>query len=72
MVMKVTGLHPVMESPGYGNGFVVAMHGTGAFEKAKLTADVLMEPAIGTPMPGKFIFFGTHWNVNGIGTIVYH
>lgn len=66
MVFEVTDLGAV-PSPGDGAGFVVATHGTGAFENAKLTADVVMESD-----PGKFIFFGTHWNVNGVGTIVYH
>ena len=71
MVIDVTSLGAV-PSPGDGTGFVVATHGTGAFEKAKLTADVVMEAIAGGPMPGKYIYFGTHWNVNGLGTIVYH
>lgn len=72
LIAKVTNLHPLMaDSPGNATGFIVATHGSGAFEKAKLTADVVMW-AFGPPTPGRFIFFGTHENVNGRGIIVYH
>jgi len=71
MVFEVTSLAQVAPGPGDAIGFVVATHGTGTFENAKLTADLLME-SYAPPTPGKFIFFGTHWNVNGLGTIVYH
>ena len=70
LVVEVTSLHPGI-FPGDGTGLIVATHGTGAFENAKLKADVSMMLIIGA-YPAVFTFFGTHWNVvEGCGTIVY-
>jgi flagellar basal body-associated protein FliL len=68
VIVEVTSLHSATGYAGDGTGFIVATHGTEAFENAKLTADLLVIPA----GPGLFIFFGTHPNVGGSGIIVYH
>lgn len=52
LTAEVTSLNPyvspdVCPLPGDAQGYFVATHGTGAFENAKLSADVTMSPGIG-------------------------
>lgn len=76
---ELTSMHPTWDVvPGDGTGFIVATQGTGAFENAKLTADVVLSPFQWPPAPAPPViwlmgfFFGTHPTCNGEGTIIYH
>lgn len=82
LVAEVTSLNPyvspdICPMPGDAQGFFVATHGTGAFENAKLTADVTM--SFGTVVAGpttigiEYMFFGHHINhLYNDGTLTYH
>ena len=74
-VAKVTSMntrYPLVF--GDGAGFIVGANGSGAFENAKLTADLVLGPIPKPPASAQTegIFFGVHERVNGEGTIVYH
>ena len=73
-VAKLTSLNSKYTLiPGDGEGFIVGTQGTGDFENAKLTADLVLGPIPATgPTATEGIFFGTHARVNGAGSIVYH
>jgi hypothetical protein len=82
LVAEVTSLNPYVSAdvcplPGDAQGFFVATHGTGAFEKAKLDADVTM--SFGTVVAGsitigiEYMFFGHHINhLYNEGTLSFH
>jgi hypothetical protein len=78
----VTSLNPYVSAdvcplPGNAQGVFVATHGTGAFENAKLKADVTMSP--GTAIAGsrtlnlEYLFVGHHINhLYNEGTLTFH
>jgi len=79
LVAEVTNLNAASNlncpMPGNGQGIFVATHGTGAFENAKLTADVTLEP--GTAANGnigiEYLFIGHHINhLFNDGSITFH
>ena len=89
LIADVTTVNPRLNAsfgqiPGTAEGFVVTTHGTGAFEDAKLTADLDMRsspftlPVPPAPVPGliwyfEYIFFGTHINYpENEGVLTYH
>lgn len=77
LVLKITSMNSRFPFVfGDGEGFIVGTHGTGAFENAKLTADLVAHPLIWPPGSGivkyEALFFGVHEQVNGEGTLVFH
>jgi hypothetical protein len=88
LIAKVTTVNPYLDAsfgqiPGNGEGFIVTTHGTGAFEHAKLKADLDMRatpfPLPSPPNPAgliwghEFIFFGTHRDyLDNEGILTYH
>jgi hypothetical protein len=88
LIAEVTTVNPYLDTsfgqiPGYGTGFIVTTHGTGAFEHAKLTADLDMTAVpFALPSPPspagriyfqEFIFFGTHRDyLDNEGVLTYH
>ena len=86
LIAEVTTVNPYLDAsfgqiPGDGTGFVVTTHGTGAFENAKLKADLDMRatPFVLPPSPPgriwyhEFIFFGTHRDyLDNEGVLTYH
>jgi hypothetical protein len=84
LVVEVTSLNPYVgpaincPMPGAGQGQLVATHGTGAFENAKLSADVTLEPGFSI-RPGVFnlgieyLFIGHHYQHDyNQGTLTFH
>ena len=83
IVAQVTSLNPYVNPtltcpmPGNGQGQFIATHGTGAFENAKLKADVTFETQEiiqGTNHIGiEYLFIGHHANhLYNDGTLTYH
>jgi hypothetical protein len=88
LIAEVTTINQYLDGsfgqiPGNGEGFVVTTHGTGAFENAKLTADLDLRatpfPLPSPPSPPgrifyyEFIFFGTHRDyLDNEGVLTYH
>ncbi len=79
LVADVTSLNPYasIPLPGDAQGRFVATHGTGAFENAKLEADVTLSPGTAvTPtmtLGIEYLFFGHHINhLYNEGTLTYH
>ena len=83
LTAKVTSLNPYVPAsicplPGNAQGYFVATHGTGAFENAKLTADVTMLPRTATNPAGviigiEYMFFGHHMDhLYNQGTLTFH
>jgi hypothetical protein len=82
LTAEVTSLNPyvsvdVCPLPGNAQGYLVATHGTGAFENAKLTADVTLSPGIaiaaGTTIGIEYMFVGHHINhLYNQGTLTLH
>lgn len=75
LVAEVTTLNQFDSTlPGVATGFVVATHGTEAFENAKLKADLDMKSALfGGVLPFEFIYFGTHRDyLDNEGVLTYH
>jgi hypothetical protein len=73
-VAKITSMNAKYQYVfGNGDGFTVSNTGTGDFDNAKLTADLVMGPipATGT-VQTEGVFFGVHQRVNGEGIIVFH
>ena len=77
---EVTSLNPYVSAdvcplPGNAQGYFVATHGTGAFENAKLAADVTMLPgtAAGGAIGIEYLFVGHHINyLNNQGILTFH
>jgi len=83
LTAEVTSLNPYVSAsicplPGNAQGYLVATHGTGAFENAKLEADVTMSPGSVTTPTGitigiEYMFFGHHINhLYNDGTLTFH
>jgi hypothetical protein len=88
LTAEVTSLNPyvpvdVCPLPGNGQGYLVATHGTGAFENAKLTADVTLSPGIANTLatptsPARtlfieYLFVGHHTtHLYNDGTLTLH
>jgi hypothetical protein len=79
LIAEVTTLNQYLPTgfgqiPGYATGFVVTTHGTGAFENAKLMADIDMTSTLFNGIYGyEFIFFGTHRDyTDNTGVLTYH
>ncbi len=82
LTAEVTSLNPYMSAsicplPGDAQGYLVATHGTGAFENAKLDADVTMSfcstTASGITLGIEYMFIGHHANhLFNDGTLTFH
>ncbi len=82
LIAKVTSLNPYVSAsvcplPGDAQGQIVATHGTGAFENAKLVADVTMTPGTvtqsGLTLGIEYMFVGHHANhLYNEGTLTFH
>jgi hypothetical protein len=82
LTAEVTSLNPyvpvdVCPLPGNAQGSLVATHGTGAFENAKLSADVTMSPGFSTVGSTtyllEYLFVGHHINhLYNDGTLTFH
>jgi hypothetical protein len=83
LVAEITSLNPYVNPtlncpmPGNGQGHFIATHGTGAFENAKLSADVTLETqdlVVGGAHIGiEYLFIGHHANhLYNDGTLTFH
>ena len=83
LVADITSLNPYVDPalncpmPGNGQGYFVATHGTGAFENAKLSADVTLSTQEITQGPVKigieYLFVGHHaTHLYNDGTLTFH
>ncbi len=82
LTAEVTSLNPYLPAsygpfPGNAQGHIISTHGTGAFENAKLQADVTMRSGtmkvLGVTLGLEFIFVGSHPSyLSNEGTITFH
>ncbi len=83
LTAAVASLNPRVDTsidcpmPGNAQGNFVATHGTGAFENAKLSADVTMNPGVVNQGPVnlgiEYMFFGHHFDhLYNQGTLTFH